>query len=100
MTAHILFVIDGQEREVVGDPTKQTVHHGAVRRSPGTPEAFGTFWAMLSDVSSLAGGEVGAEQPYVPTRLAVLVTEPQAGDGGIEPGSPSGPSTPRSASSA
>lgn len=86
ITGHILFVLGGREREVVGDPGKQIVCIRAPCVPPaGTPEAFGTYWAQLSDVSTLAQGEVGPEQPYLPARVAVLITDPPSEDG-LEPG--------------
>src|SRR5205085_2168019 len=51
----------------------------------GTPEAFGSFWAQVTDIGSMAAGQVGPEHPYVPTRLAVLVTDPAPG-GDLPPG--------------
>jgi hypothetical protein len=87
VTGHILFVLGGQEREVIGDPGKQIVCIQAPCTPPaGTPEAFGTFWALLSDVSTLAQGELGPEQPHIPSRVAVLITDPPADDPGLEPG--------------
>jgi hypothetical protein len=88
VTGHILFVLGGREREVIGDPGKQIVCIQApCDPPPGTPEAFGTYWANLTNVASLAGeSELGPEQPYVPTRVAVLVTDPPAEDPGLEPG--------------
>ena len=86
MTAHILFVINGQEREVIGDPGKQIVCIQApCTAPPGTPEAFAGYWAQLADVSSLAQGELGGDQPYVPTRVAVLITDPAPAEDGLEP---------------
>jgi hypothetical protein len=74
---HLLFVIDGVEREVLGDPTRQIVCITApCDAAPGTPEAFGQFWARVQDVGSWLPGELGAESPYVTDRLAVLLTEP------------------------
>jgi hypothetical protein len=76
-TGHLLFVIDGVEREVLGDPTRQIVCITApCDAPPGTPEAFGQFWAQLQDVPSWLGDELGAETPYATDRLAVLLTEP------------------------
>jgi hypothetical protein len=88
ITGHILFVLGGQEREVIGDPGKQIMCITTPCVPPaGTPEAFGSYWAQLSNPASLAGeSELGPEGPYVPTRVAVLVTDPPADDPGLEPG--------------
>jgi hypothetical protein len=76
-TGHLLFVIDGVEREVLGDPNRQIVCIRApCDPSPGTPEAFGAFWARLSDPTGWLGAELGPETRYDPERLAVLLTEP------------------------
>ncbi len=84
-TGHLLFTIDGVEREVVGDPTRQIV---CVRAPcvapPGTPEAFGMFWAQVHDVQSWLGGELGAETPFTIDRLAILLTEP-VDDASLQP---------------
>ncbi len=76
-TAHLLFVIAGVEREVVGDPTRMIV---CVRAPcvapPGTPEAFGAFWAQVQDIPTWLRGELGNEAPATFDRLAVLLTEP------------------------
>jgi hypothetical protein len=76
-TGHLLFVIDGVEREVLGDPTRQIVCVTTpCDGPPGTPEAFGQFWARIQDLQSWLGPELGTETPYVADRLAVLLTEP------------------------
>ena len=87
ITAHILFVLDGREREVIGDSGKQIMCIQApCIGAPGTPEGFASYWALLSDVASIAQGELGREQPYVPDRVAVLITDPPADEPGLEPG--------------
>ena len=76
-TAHLRFVIDGVEREVRGDPSRQIVCiTSPCDGAPGTPEAFGQFWARIQDVQSWLGPELGQEAPYATDRLAVLLTEP------------------------
>ena len=87
MTAHLLFLLDGQEREVLGDPNKVMMCITAPCVPPaGSPEAFGQFWAQVSDVAGIAGDELGPEQRYQPTRLAILVTDPPKDDSGLKPG--------------
>ena len=77
-TAHLLFEIDGVKREVTGDPTRQMVCITTPCEAPaGTPEAFGGFWARLSDAPNWLGSEIGAAAPFRATRLALLLTEPQ-----------------------
>lgn len=76
-TAHLLFVTNGVEREVIGDPSRQIVCVTTpCVGPPGTPEAFGQFWATVSDLQSWLAAELGPETPYTPDRLAVLLTEP------------------------
>jgi hypothetical protein len=76
-TAHLLFTIDGVEREILGDPARQIVCVTTpCVGPPGTPEAFGGFWATVNDLQSWLGVELGPESPYTPDRLAVLLTEP------------------------
>ena len=75
--AHLLFVIDGVEREVLGDPSRQIVCVTTpCDGAPGTPEGFGQFWARIQDIGSWLGTELGPETPYVADRLAVLLVEP------------------------
>lgn len=76
-TAHLLFTIDGVEREVLGDPGRQINCITTPCEAPaGTPEAFGGFWSRLLDLPGWLGSELGAETPHAFTRLAVLVLEP------------------------
>jgi hypothetical protein len=76
-TAHLLFTINGVEREVFGDPTRQIVCVTApCVAPPGTPEAFGQFWAQVHDVASWLAAELGPETPYKTDRLAILLIEP------------------------
>lgn len=85
-TAHLLFTIDGVEREVLGDPTRQIVCIQApCIAPPGTPEAFGGFWAQVQGLSAWLQGELGAETPFTIDRLAVVLTEP-AVDATVQPG--------------
>jgi hypothetical protein len=87
MTAHLLFLLDGQEREVIGDPNKVIMCIAAPCVAPaGSPEAFGQFWSQANDLGALAQGELGPEQPYQATRIAVLVTDPSKDDSGLKPG--------------
>ena len=41
--------------------------------SPGSAEAFGTFWNRLMDLSGNLGAEVGPETPYTPAGYSVLI---------------------------
>jgi len=86
-TAHLLFVIDGVEREVIGDPTRQMVCVTTpCDPAPGTPEAFGQFWTKVHDIESWLGSELGPESPYIADRFAVLLIEPVV-DGSLPPSS-------------
>lgn len=75
---HIRFVIDGVEREVVGRTDSQIVCITTpCEAPPGTPEAFGGFWSLLSNLDAWIAGELGAQTAYDPERLAILLTEPR-----------------------
>ncbi len=77
ISAHVLFVIDGIEREVVGDPSRQIVCITTpCEAAPGTPESFAGYWARISDPAGWLAGELGAETPFEPERLAILLTAP------------------------
>ena len=73
----IEIVVDGVLHTLTGDPSRTIVCVMApCNPAPGTPEAFGTFWASLADLGWLAG-ELGQEAPYVADAYAVLA--------GVEP---------------
>ncbi|MGK2850388.1 MAG: hypothetical protein ACSLFN_05705 [Candidatus Limnocylindrales bacterium] len=75
---HVRFVIDGVEREVVGRTDSQIVCITTpCEAPPGTPEAFGGFWSLLSNLDAWIAGELGAQAAYDPERLAILLTEPR-----------------------
>lgn len=68
----IEIVVDGVLHDLTGDPSRAIVCITApCDPAPGTPEAFGTFWAALSDLTWLAG-DLGPEAPYVADAYAVL----------------------------
>jgi hypothetical protein len=83
--AEVVLVIDGVEHRLTGDPDRQIVCVTTpCEAAPGTPEAFGGFWAKLEDPQAFLGEELGAAEVYEPTRLAILLTEPHL-DATIEP---------------
>jgi hypothetical protein len=76
-TAEIVFVIDGVEHRVTGDPNRQIVCVTTpCEAAPGTPEAFGGFWAKLGDLNGLVGEELGPATVHEPEQLALLLTAP------------------------
>lgn len=81
-TAHIVFERDGIQREVIGDPTQLIDCAVAAQcaADPGTPQAFATFWAALTDLPTLVGGALGASRLYQPERLAVLASSAPPAD--------------------
>jgi hypothetical protein len=88
---HISFVIDGVEREVVGRIDSQIVCITTpCNAAPGSPEAFGGFWSLLSNLDGWIPGELGAQTPYDPERLAILLTAP-ATDATLPPSSAAWP---------
>jgi hypothetical protein len=73
----IQIVVGGVLHALTGDPSRTIVCITApCNPAPGTPEAFGSFWASLADLGWLAG-ELGQEAPYVAAAYAVLA--------GVEP---------------
>ncbi len=70
-------VVDGALHVLVGDPSRVIVCVTTpCVPATGTPEAFGAFWQVMSDLSWLEG-DVGPEAPYLATSFAILV--------GVEP---------------
>lgn len=82
-TGHVVLILDGDRRELAGNP--DLVMHcltDPCEPAPGSPEAFAAFWQALSDVSVWLEGELGAQMPYTPERLAILLTAEMPQDGG------------------
>lgn len=76
-TAEIVLGIDGTDHRLTGDPDRQIVCVTApCEPQPGTPEAFGWFWAKLTTLPDWLGDELGQPAPWVPERMAILLTEP------------------------
>jgi hypothetical protein len=79
--AHVLIVVDGTSREIIGDPTAlvRCLEGEGLRcvPEPGTPGAFALFWQRLSYLDDWLGTELGAVSSYVPERLAVVTTSPE-----------------------
>ena len=83
--AEIILVIGGIEHRISGDPDRQIVCITTpCDAAPGTPEAFGGFWAKLQDPQAFLNEELGAAQVYEPERIAILLTEPRL-DATLEP---------------
>ena len=78
----IEIVVDGVLHDLTGDPSRVMVCVTTpCDPAPGTPEAFGAFWASLSDLTWLAG-DLGEEAPYVADSYALLIgVEPADGPG-------------------
>ena len=70
---------------LTGDPSRVIVCITApCDPAPGSPEAFGTFWASLSDLTWLAG-DLGPEAPYVADLYALLIGVEPTDDPAIRP---------------
>jgi hypothetical protein len=68
----IEIVVDGVLHTLTGDPSRAiTCIMPPCNAAAGTPEAFGSFWWSLSDLSWLHGG-LGQAAPYVADSYAVL----------------------------
>jgi hypothetical protein len=82
----IEIVVDGVLHDLTGDPSRVIVCITTpCDPAPGTPEAFGTFWGSLSDLTWLAG-DLGREAPYVADAYAVLAGVDVVDDPAIRPG--------------
>ena len=79
-------VVDGVRYDLTGDPSR-IVRCGDMSclPAPGTPEAFGSFWGVLSDMAWL-NAELGEQAPYVADAYAILVGVEPAADPTIQPG--------------
>lgn len=79
-TATILFIIDGQRVELIGDPMALVrCPEGDQTRcfpDPGTPEAFGWYWQRISFLDAWLESELGPIAVYSPERLAVVTMLP------------------------
>jgi hypothetical protein len=79
-------VVEGVVHDLRGDPSRVIVCVTTpCDPAPGTPEAFGTFWSSLTDLSWL-GGDLGPEAPYVADAYAVLTGVEPVDDPAIRPG--------------
>jgi hypothetical protein len=70
---HIDMTINGVNHDLEGPiPT------GAVpgTAAPGTTAAYEVFWAQVTSIDTWLAADLGPSAPYVPTRLAVLLTAP------------------------
>jgi hypothetical protein len=77
-TAHVTLTLDGNQTTISG-PVNATVAclEASCSPAPGSPEAFGAFWADLANLSWL-GAEAGPAAPYSPPVYSVLVGAPPA----------------------
>lgn len=79
-TAHILFIIDGRQVELVGDPTALVrCPDGDQTRcfpEPATPEAFGWYWQRIGYLDEWLATELGPIAQYTPERIAAVTTAP------------------------
>src|SRR5664280_1754801 len=80
---HVQLILDGVTHDLTGQCLSDSAQNTA---APGTSGAFAAFWNKVSGLSAWLGSELGTSVPYVPSRLAVLVTPPVA--------SPDSPMTP------
>jgi hypothetical protein len=84
VTGRIELLGDGQRVTLVGDPTSRIeCVTTPCDPPPGTPAAFGAFWASIVD-GGLLEDDLGPEAPFVPDSYAILVGPPPEG----EPGAP------------
>ena len=87
MTGHLLFVLDGRAREVVGDPGRQiSVHPGAMHRAVGNARGVRLVLGAGERRGEPCGRPGRPEHPYAPVRLAVLITDPAPSSSDLAPG--------------
>ena len=83
--SRIEIVVDGVLHELIGDPMRVIVCITTpCDPAAGTPEAFGRFWQVLSDLSWLEG-DLGPEAPYLAMSFAILVGVEPADEPGMGP---------------
>jgi hypothetical protein len=86
ITGTILIIADGERFELTGDPNRlQMCNDRPCPVDPGTPEAFGAYWWLLSDTTQWLAANLGQPTTYQPERLAVLLVEPAADNSGLAP---------------
>jgi hypothetical protein len=85
--SQIELIVDAQSRTLVGNSSLavQCSTDGRCTADPGTPEAFAAFWQELMQAQVLLDGALGPVQDYQPERVALLLTEPPAGEPGLSP---------------
>ena len=83
---HIEIVIDGNRRLLTGDPDAMLRCDGArCAAEPGTPGAFAAYWQELANAGAWLEPELGPLVAYEPERVALLLTEPTAGEPDLTP---------------
>jgi len=84
--AQLELIVDGTSYTLTGDPEALSrCGGGRCIADPGTPEAFAAFWQALTMADTWLAPELGPVQPFVPDRVALLLTEPAPNDEGNVP---------------
>lgn len=80
----IEMAMEGGRRMLVGNPDLAVSCDGRICAvDPGTPDAFAAFWQQLSNAGTWLDSELGATNPYVPARVALLLTQPPVAEPGM-----------------
>lgn len=84
VSARLQIVADGRIFDLVGDPNRIMVCVTApCVPQPGTPEAFGGFTSLLSNLAQVLGADLGQQGLYQPAGYALLVGGPPADQQGL-----------------
>ena len=79
-------VINDNRYQLTGNPDATLICSSApCDATPGTPEAFTAFWRDIGLLYSWMPDELGPSAPYVPDRIALLLTVPEAPDPSMQP---------------
>lgn len=77
-------LVDGVRRILTGNPdVAPACTRPPCDAAPGSPAAFAAFWAELTNLDPLLGGELGAFVPFQPERIALLFTAPVPAEPGL-----------------
>jgi hypothetical protein len=81
VSGRLELTVDGSRITITGNPDARIeCITTPCEPQPGTPEAFGELWRMLSDLPTWRDGDLGPEAPYLAPAYALLVGPPPKPD--------------------